>query len=177
MANPEHVPDLDGFDRATVSMYRLGVVAAPVALGGLAWLALRGHDTFPGHVAVLGATALAVANLHLYDKRIRWVIGASAWVGAALVATGGHWPGHAGLGFLFVALSAIALKERFCFRIPGLRLVPLLLAASLIPLLLGQGAVAALLLAPATLLYAALAIAKLRMPLHFDVGDKSRYQV
>jgi len=33
------------------------------------------------------------------------------------------------------------------------------------------------LLAPAAVLYVVLAFAKLRMPLHFDVGDKSRYQV
>ena len=116
------------------------------------------------------------------------MIGASAWLGASLsfvgAATSGalsHWVSHAGLGFLFVALSALALKERFCFRIPGLRLVPLLLALSLIPLLLDQGAtsgqneggagiVAAALLAPAAVVYGLLAIAKVRMPLHFDIG-------
>lgn len=177
MADPHHVPELDGFDRATVALYRLGVVGSAIALGVLAIGAWQGWDLAPVRAALLAATALTVVNLHLYDKRVRWVIGASAWVGAVLVALGGHWPGYAGLGFLFVSLSAVALKERFCFKIPGLRAVPLLLALALVPLVLDAGTLAAVVLAPAAVLYAVLSVAKLRMPLHFDVGDRSRYQI
>ena len=133
---------------------------------------------------MLGSTALAVADLHLYDKRVRWVVGASGWAGAALSFVGlglggvaGTWIAHAGLGFLFVALSALALKERFCFRIPGLRAVPLLLAVSLVPLLAGRPAPAAVVLFAAGAVFALLAVAKARMPLHFDVGNKDAYQV
>lgn len=189
MADPQHTPTLDGFDRMTVRLYRAGIGASSVALLGFAaqqvaiGLQLELAPWLP-QAAVLLTTALAVANLHLYDKRVRWVIGAAAWsgaflslAGAGLQGTAGHWVGHAGLGFLFVSLSALALKERFCFKIPGLRAVPLLLAASLIPLLGGWPIPAAILLGGAGLIYGALALAKLRMPLHFDVGNKDAYQI
>ena len=38
-----------------------------------------------------------------------------------------------------MSLSAFALKEQFCFKVPMLRLVPAALALSLIPMLGGQG--------------------------------------
>ena len=189
MADPHHVATLDGFDRMTVKLYRGGIVVSALALVGFAIhqaLAANGVAV-PGwlpRAGVLVGTALAVADLHLYDKRIRWLVGAVAWIGATglLVGTAhggalGHWVGHAGLGFLFVALSALALKERLCFRIWGLRGVPVLLAASLIPLLGGWPAPAAVLLGIAGLIYGALAVAKLKMPLHFDIGNKDAYQI
>ena len=184
MADPHHVPELDAFDRLTVVLYRAGIGVGALSMGLVALGAWQGWPPWVGQFSVLAATALLVADLHLYDKRIRWVIGAAGWIGACLLFGGsvadgvlGHWVSHAGLGFLFVTLSALALKERFCFRIWGLRAVPLLLAASLIPQLLAwpRGTVA--LLVPASLVYGALAVAKLRMPLHFDVGNKSAYQV
>lgn len=185
MANPEHVPELDGFDRLTVMIYRSGIAVGAV---GLALLA--GQPWAPElpawipRAVVLAATALVVANMHLYDKRIRWVIGVAAWTGATLAFLGAatqgtvaHWLAHAGLGFLFVSLSAIAIKEQFCFRIPLLRAVPVLLAISLIPQLMQATWATTAFLAPAALIYAAMAAAKSRMPLHFDVGNKAAYQV
>ncbi|MBX2797312.1 MAG: hypothetical protein KTR31_06590 [Myxococcales bacterium] len=189
MADPNHVPELDGFDRLTVTLYRLGISGAAVAL--LLFPAVEGLSaadlslpTWLPHAAVLVTTALAVADLHLYDKRIRWVVGVAAWTGAAmsflgiaLAGTVGHWVATAGLGFLFVALSALALKEQFCFKIWGLRGVPALLATSLAPMLAGYPAVAAILLGVAGLIVGALAVAKWRMPLHFDIGNKAAYQI
>lgn len=184
MADPQHVPELDGFDRLTVTLYRSGIALCAGALGLLALGAHRGWSPAVGHGAVLAAAALAVLNLHLYDKRVRWVIHGSTWLGALLSFAGAvtegavaHWVSHAGLGFLFVTLSALALKERFCFRIWGLRAVPALLALSLVPQLADRPWLTVGLLAPAALVYAALAVAKVRMPLHFDVGNKSAYQV
>ena len=55
--------------------------------------------------------------------------------------------------------------------------MPVLLALSLIPLLGRWDLAAALLLGLSGLIYGAMAVAKTRMPLHFDIGDKSRYQV
>ena len=118
--------------------------------------------------------------MHLYAKQIRWFIGVSGWFGAILlVASRGETLllHTAGLGFLFVALSGYALKEQFCFRIPGLRLVPLFLAGSLLPLLFGKPLFAGIPLLLSGLIYSALVVAKWRMPLHFDVGDKSKYQI
>lgn len=186
MADPHHVPELDGFDRLTVRLYRAGLAAAALGLVALCASLALGRGRPGAELLVLAGALLAVADMHLYDKRIRWVIGLSAHVGsalwavsAALAATAGpaHVVHHAALGFVFVALSAFALKEQFCFRLPALKLVPLFLAGSLIPLLLGLDLVAAAVLAPAAATYVALAWAKARMPLHFDVGNKAAYQV
>jgi len=184
MADPQHIPELDGFDRMTVGLYRLGLVVSVLGVGGLAGALVRSAPAGPWQLLTFVGVALTVPNLHLYAKHVRWVIHVAAWTGAVLTALvpmlhseAAHWVGHAGLGFLFVVLSALALKERFCFRLPGLRLVPLFLAGSLVPMVLRIPHVAGWMLVPAAVLLLILAIAKLRMPLHFDVGDKSRYQV
>lgn len=184
MADPQHEPELDGFDRFTVRAYRAGLGLSALGVAALVGAPWLGGDGSGARAAVWVGVGLSVAHLHLYDKRVRWVIGAAGWTGAALTAiaaacTGAaaHWLSHAGLGFAFVVLSALALKERFCFRLPGLPLVPALLATSLVPLVAGWPEAAAVALAPAAVLLGLLALAKARMPLHYDVGDKSRYQV
>jgi len=176
MADPHHIPDLDRFDRLTVRLYRIGLLGQAVALLAAWWT-----DGSRIAWAVYGGfVALAALNMHLYAKVFRWIILGAVLTGLALQsgahAYKAHWLWHAGLGFLFVGSSAWALKERYCFRIPGMRLVPAFLAFSLTPVFW---------LRPPYLPFVAiggafltmLAIAKLRMPLHFDVGDKSKYQV
>ena len=191
MADPQHVPVLDGFDRFTVKLYRGGLILAALGIAATSTVDIAAAATSipvePLTTAAWGllsvGTALAVLNMHLYDKRVRWFIAASCWTGLLLLLAGGQeLPGakilaHAGLGFVFVTLSGFAMKEQFCFRIPGLRLVPLFLALSLAPMLFEIPALGGLILAPAAVLYFILTMAKLRMPLHFDVGDKSRYQI
>lgn len=181
MANPEHVPELDGFDRLTVVLYRSGLAIGTVGVGLLAlapWISL---DIAAPYALTLLGVQLAAACMHLYDKRIRWIIGASAHLGAWLVVAGLFAElslvRDAGLGFGFVTLSAFALKERFCFRIPLLRAVPLFLAAGLVPLVLSIPLGTTILFGLATLPLGVLCVAKWRMPLHFDVGDKSAYQI
>ncbi|MEZ4316821.1 MAG: DUF2301 domain-containing membrane protein [Myxococcota bacterium] len=181
MANPEHVPELDGFDRMTVRLYRSGLMVAAGGVVVLAGLLAAGRSEGPALVVILAGTLLSVLDMHLYDKRVRWVIAAAGQLGALLMVAGGvvgvELVGQAGLGFLFVALSGFALKEQFCFRIPGLRLVPLFLAVGLVPWVLGVDVGAAVLFGLASLPLAALGVAKWRMPLHFDVGNKAFYQV
>ncbi|TNE85677.1 MAG: hypothetical protein EP330_24815 [Deltaproteobacteria bacterium] len=183
MADPHHVPELDGFDRGTVGLYRAGLVGQAVLLvvGGVRIDAPEAPVIW---AAYAGCVALTALNMHLYMKSFRWVISGAAWLGLVLQVAASaapdvpaHWLWHTGLGFLFVASSAWALKERFCFRVPGMRFVPLMLAASLVPIFAGQPHPFGPLIAIAGLLFAVLAVAKLRMPLHFDVGDKSKYQV
>ena len=183
MADPHHVEALDGFDRMTVRAYRAGLVGASAslfALVGLHGAAAGGSsvDASWAWWALAAATGLAVQNLHLYAKLIRWVIGAASVTGL-VVLSGAENPTLrlAGVGFLFVALSAIALKEQFCFRLPGLRLVPAFLATSLVPLVAGWPGPAAALLLLGALPFAAMTVSKLRMPLTHDIGDRSRYQV
>lgn len=182
MADPHHQEELDAFDRTTVTLYRAGIGVASVGLLVHAG-ALATGASIPGRWLVLLGVAAIAADLHLYDKRIRWVFGAAAWVGVVLSAFPGldGWPGalvsDAGLGFLYVTLSGVALKEQFCFRLPLMQAVPVLLATSLVPLVLGAALPASALSAGAGVLLGVLAVAKWRMPLHFDIGDRSRYQI
>jgi uncharacterized integral membrane protein len=185
VADPHHVEALDGFDRATVSLYRLGLVTAALGTAGLAAALLAAPDLAPlARVGILLGTALIVADLHLYVRNIRWAISASGWLAAVLLAAGGvagptvgPWLADAGLGFAFVVFSAVALKERYCFRLPVVVAVPPTLALSLVPLRLGLEIPAAALLAVGAATLAVLALAKLRMPLHYDIGDKRKYEV
>ncbi len=179
MANPEHRPSLDGFDRLTVRLYRTGLGIATAGVALLAVLCAVSWPTRPAVAVVLVGVLLSILDMHLYDKRVRWVIAASGLLGAVLVFAGGSQlvVVQAGLGFLFVALSGFALKEQFCFKIPGLRLVPLFLALGLLPLVFEVPVAAALLYSLATLPLAVLVFQKSRMPLDFDIGDKSRYQI
>ena len=123
MADPHHIPVLDGFDRWTVQVYRAGLATSSVGLLGLAAALLldpTGSWRTGAQVLVVAGCALSISCMHLYDKRIRWVIAASGWTGAVLLLTAqgapasiGHWIHHAGLGFVFVSLSGFAVKEQF----------------------------------------------------------------
>ena len=182
MADPQHEEVLDAHDRRSVALYRLGHAMTAVGLlaNAAAW-AFRPDAVAGGEIAIASGVALACANMHLYDKRIRWFIGCAAWLGLVIMVGGARADlpilRLAGLGFVFVALSGLALKERLCFRIPGLVFVPLLLATSLVPMVANYGPGAALLQTLAGAVLCVLAVAKVLQPLHFDIGDKSRYQV
>ena len=189
MANPEHIPELDELDRLTVKLYRsgLGIAAAGLvvhAVGSILGGASAAGSIPLGRTLTSAGAALALANVHLYDKRFRWLIPSFGWLGLVVTLVGRELPGRAGevvglagLGFVYVGLSALALKERFCFRLPGLPYVPLFLATSLLPMVFGPQAAAGAILAPAALVYLLLAVGKSRQPLHFDIGRKDMYQV
>ena len=182
MADPQHEEELDGLDQSTVRLYRSGLSLAPLALLLTAGLEVWGKPLQPTLTLCSMGIVLSVACMHLYDKRIRWVIASSSWTGAVLQLSAPLAPDSsqhllwcAGQGFLFVSLSALALKEQFCFRVPLLKAVPLFLAVSLIPLTFqipGSGVP----LGITGLVLAALAIQKWKMPLHFDIGDRGLYQ-
>lgn len=175
MADPHHIEPLDGFDRLTVRAYRAGLLLAPVALG---WLAVEPQAAHARWLAT-AAIALSVVHLHLYDRKIRWVIQGLTAAGLAISAAPTADPtvlalGH---GLLLAALSALVLKEWFCFRIPLVRLTPLTLAAA-VTLAWGDALPAAqIAYGLGALGVALIAVAKLRMPLTHDIGDRSRYQV
>ena len=181
MADPQHVEPLDDFDRLTVGAYRLGIVVAGLALAAMAVQLGRGASDAWARVALVAGLALIGAHLHLYDRVIRWVMVGAGWLGVVLLyagaVSGNGWVADAGLGFVFVTLSGVALKERFCFKLPLVNGVPLALGASLLPLRLGLGPVAAALLGVGAALVLLLGGAKARMPLHYDIGDRSKYQV
>jgi uncharacterized integral membrane protein len=196
VADPQHREVLDELDRLTVRAYRTGVVVLALGLLVMGLARLIGLGVIPGgdavltgviaggHIAVAVGTGLAVADLHLYDKRVRWFIGAVGVAGLVVrgIAAGGSGLlvsvfDHFGLGLIFMAISGIALKERFCFKIPGLAAVPWLLAGSLPLSLLGLDRLAGLVLALSGVVLVVLSVMKWLQPLDFDIGDKRRYQV
>ncbi len=84
MANPEIESELDGIDRLSVCLYRLGLSLTALLLlcRGAGVLGVAGAV-----VAVQWLTMLVVASglcgfcLHLYDKRVRFLLQGLAWAG------------------------------------------------------------------------------------------------
>ena len=191
MADPQHVPELDSFDELTVKLYRLGLLfttSGLLAMSAVLAMAFYGQttgdllDRGPVILMCLGM-GLSVASMHLYDKRIRWIIRMTSWLGILLLMTAAslepeyeHFTHSLGLGFVFASASAFALKEQFCFRLAALRLVPVFLSVSAFALWLEVPALSASLIGMTGIIYARLSLAKVSMPLHYDVGDKSKYE-
>lgn len=178
MANPEIESELDGIDRITVILYRLGLSLAALLLLCRGVSLLIGQD-FLSHR--LWLTALVVGSglcgfcLHIYDKRVRFLLQGLAWGGLMLAATGA--PDALVLGAALATLCGLAFKEQFCFAIPGIRLVPVLLPLYWLLALLQATWASALVALVSGGLLCLLSLAKWRMPLHFDIGDRSRYQL
>ncbi len=197
MADPAHHPELDEFDASTVRLYRAGLAisAGAVVLAGVVLLTAAGTGNAGDEVVrgwlrlawigLVYGTGASVSNLHLYDKRIRGALRGSAWIGVVLMLTGliltrvdlGWWVLHAGVGFVLVTQSGLALKEQYCFRLPLMQAVPFLLAVGVFGAAMEAAAIAGTVLLAAGVLLVAMVVAKGRMPLHYDIGDKSRYQV
>ena len=186
MASPHHVPDMEPLDRLTVALYRSGLsLFALVTLLKAAELLSGAGILGAWHLPLLAAAAAtASANIHLYDPRFRWLFPLMSWIGCVLLGFSLTAQAAAvkeavallSLAFFYAGASMFAVKEYFCFRIPGLPLMPLLLGAAALLRWGGMEAAEGGFLAAAGLLYAWLAVAKWRMPLHFDIGDKSAYK-
>jgi len=185
MANIEHEEVLDRLDKLSVCLYRTGISLFALALimTGLSHapsfgLPLPSNFSQITLVVTATAAALSAANLHVYDKVIRAIIVWSSWLGLTLVIALSHsdylWLAQ---GFIFITFSGIAVKESFCFKVPGLKIVPLLLASAVALSAFKMGLAVALLSAVCAAIFAFLAVSKWKMPLHFDIGDKSNYQI
>ncbi|MCW5202174.1 MAG: DUF2301 domain-containing membrane protein [Candidatus Electrothrix communis] len=186
MATPEHTPEMSSLDNMTVALYRTGltIVASAALLYSIERiLGVRILGAFYLPVFALGI-ALASANVHLYDPRFRWFMPFMSWIGFTILAfaytlknsgSTGDILANLSLGFFYVGASMFAVKESLCFQITGLPTVPLFLCGSALSRLFGFTTAEPYFLLPAALLLTWLVIAKWRMPLNFDVGDKSLY--
>jgi uncharacterized integral membrane protein len=137
---------------------------------------------------------LSVTFLHLYSKQILQIIRACAVAGGAILAllaiTGNldyvalfesnGWRGKAGvfgLGLVLAGFSGIGAKEAFCFKLYEGYAYGICLAILTILHLLGAlspkfGFMFSALIGVLVLVFT---IRKLFLPLHYDIGDKSRY--
>ena len=178
MANPEVESELDGIDRLSVCLYRLGLSLTALLLlcrgaGVLGWLVPLSPSQWLTMLVV--ASGLCGFCLHLYDKRVRFLLQGLAWGGLMLAACGA--PAILVLGAALATLCGLAFKEQFCFAIPGIRLLPLLLPLLWLLEWTRVAWAAALVALASGLLLGLLSLAKWRMPLHFDIGDRGRYQL
>ena len=166
MADPHIKSPMDWLDYVTVIAYRLGFSLAAPAILFLPW---EGQSGVSAQQLTFLAAMLCASSLHF-----RLILQAATWGGLIFAVFG--FP-LIGLGGAFVTLGGLCFKEYFCFKVPGLRAQPLLLAALWFALVLGGTTIAQGLAFLSALLFLVTAIAKWRMPLHFDIGDKSKYEM
>lgn len=191
MADPQVVEELDGLDRLTVRLYRLGIALAGITLILSEGMFLVGGDPLHFLPLMALACALIASSMHLYDKKIRWILSGTTWSALMLYPAISQWLPYLWLyraieGLFYITLSGIALKERYCFKIPGLKGVPALLVVTVFSGGLAQvwpevfGGfewIHVLTGLTAGGLYAGMAVAKWQQPLHFDIGEKAKYQL
>lgn len=171
MADIHHQEKLDRIDYATVAAYRgcFLLAAMAIALIGLS------HNAVGQPLLIISAL-IASACVHLYDKTIRWFIQASALFSVCLL-TANVLPSLA-IGASLTVWCGLSIKEYYCFRIRLIRITPLVLVVFWLcfalpiwqPLLYVFSGLSCVLLLT-------IGIAKCRQPFHFDIGDKSKFQV
>ena len=169
MADPHIKSEMDWLDYVTVISYRLGFLLAVPTVLMLPW-----KSPYPVLQLCFIAAILCASSLHIYMKNFRLLLQAATWGGLIFFVLG--FP-IIGLGGVFITLGGLCFKEYFCFKVPGLRAQPLILAALWFSLVLNLELAAQILAAIAALLFLIVSIAKWRMPFHFDIGDKSKYEV
>ncbi|KMV31575.1 DUF2301 domain-containing membrane protein [Photobacterium swingsii] len=169
MADPHIKSQLDIIDIITVLLYRSALTVAAATLSIIAW------EAQTATTALVAAALIASSTVHIYDKRFRWLIQGSGMF-AVIWLLAGLWQPLA-LGAALFAFSALAVKEYFCFQLKVLLATPLVLAGFWFCLVFNQQQISILFSMAGAILLAVAAVAKWRMPLHFDIGDKSRYQI
>ena len=107
-------------------------------------------------------------------KNFRYIFQFAMWVGLLCQVLG--FPQLA-LGAAFLVLGGLSYKEYFCFRVFALNLQPIFFAVLWSALLFKITWLSTLLCFVTGILILLLSIQKWRMPLHFDIGDKTKYQV
>ncbi len=182
------------------------VVASLCMIFGLYYfytLTLEGHPSFLLQSGVpeiifwtfFVSVGISLSFLHLYSSQILRVVqgffAISALILISLVATSSD-PipasiitgtgsnaklGTIGIGFLLAGYGAIGAKEAYCFKLYEGYLYAILSFFLVIIHLLGPSLKVELgLFTVITLLVVVFTIRKLRLPLHYDIGDKSHYQ-
>ncbi|MCW8329417.1 DUF2301 domain-containing membrane protein [Photobacterium sp. SDRW27] len=169
MADPHIQSDLDYLDKLTVILYRCALTSSAAFMSVIAWEA-----SFATQAMVIAAL-IAATTVHIYDKRFRLLIVGSGLFAAVWLMMG-LWNPLA-LGAALFTFSALAIKEYFCFQLKVLMLTPLALAGFWFCQVFGQDQISIAFSMTGSILLAVAAFSKWRMPVHFDIGDKSRYQV
>lgn len=168
MADPHIKSPMDFWDYFTVIMYRLGFVVASIMV------LLLPYQTEWASFGLLIAGTMLASSLHLYLKRFRLIFQFVAWIGLLCQIFG--LPIFA-LGAMLLVVGGLSYKEYFCFRVFGLNAQPLLVAIIWLAILLDQMLLLQISSGISGILLVVLSIQKWRMPLHFDIGDKTKFEV
>ncbi|STY62506.1 DUF2301 domain-containing membrane protein [Mannheimia haemolytica] len=168
MADPHIQSPMDVWDYVTVIIYRSGFVLATIML------LLLPYYSQIAQLGLLIAGTMLASSLHLYAKSFRLIFQFSVWIGLLCAVL--NFPLLA-LGAMLLVIGGLSYKEYFCFRVFGLNFQPLLVAVLWAALTLEWHLLVQILSIVCGLLLLVLSIQKWRMPLHFDIGDKSKYQV
>lgn len=166
MADPHIKSLMDFWDYLTVIIYRSGFVLATLAIFLLPYqseIAIRG---------LLIAGTMLASSLHLYLKQFRLIFQFAAWIG--LLCFIFNLPMIA-LGAMLLVIGGLSYKEYFCFRIFGLNAQPIFV--TILWFVFEQALLVRIFSIIIGILLLILSIQKWRMPLHFDIGDKTKYQV
>jgi len=182
MADPNIKEPLDLVDKVMVITYRLGMLFTGFGLFALA-LQQYYYPLFFKPVLILIALGalLQASALHIYSKQVRYLLVNATWVGCWLVSVSfvipGLWVAYLGFGAFVITFSGLSYKESFCFSLETLKATPVLLVISWLLVVFSINDWAAASLASSSLLYLYMAWQKINMPLHFDLGDRSKYEV
>lgn len=168
MADPHIKSPMDFWDYLTVILYRSGFVLAAIMT------ALLPYYPEQAYTGLLIAAMCCASSLHIYLKHFRLLLQFATWSALLCHLFGFH---ELALGAVFVTLGGLAYKEYFCFKIFCLNLQPLFLALLWFSAVFNFAFIFNTLSVISSVLFLLTAIQKWRMPLHFDIGDKTKYQV
>ncbi len=175
MADPHIKSPMDFLDSLTVIIYRLGLTLACPAIALLPWQSASSPWLIT-HIdsLVVICAIMCASSLHIYMKSFRLLLQMATWIGIIFILMG--YPAI-GLGGALVTLGGLCFKEYLCFRIPGLPLQPIILGVLWFTLQYEISTTSKLLAVVSALLFLVVSVAKWRMPLYFDIGDKTKYDI
>lgn len=168
MADPHIQSPMDFWDYLTVIIYRSGFIIATLMIF------LLPYQSELAQKGLLVAGTMLGSSLHLYLKQFRLIFQFAAWIG--LLCAIFNLPSLA-FGAMLLVIGGLSYKEYFCFRIFGLNFQPILVGILWFAVLFEQTMLIQILSGICGLLLLILTIQKWRMPLHFDIGDKTKYQI
>ncbi|EIJ68563.1 DUF2301 domain-containing membrane protein [Pasteurella bettyae] len=168
MADPHIKSPMDSWDYLTVCIYRSGFVLAAI------FIALLPYQPNLSLLGLLVAASCCASSLHIYVKHFRLILQFATWL-ALLCEVFGF--SQLALGGALLTLGGLCFKEYFCFKVFALNYQPIFVALLWIGYVLNIEVLLQLTSAISALLFLIVAIQKWRMPLHFDIGDKNKYQV
>ncbi len=205
MGDPNAKVELTTYDKISVALYRSGIILSMLSYVFSAiffYKILNGttnEEIFNASNAkivfwvFLVSVGVSISFLHLYSKQILrviqsfFVIGATIWIALYLTSSddvfkltfqssGGTGKiGTIALGFILAAFSGVGAKEAYCFRLYegyfyGILNAILVLTHLVVPSKFELG-----ILIIITGLVVLFTFRKLFLPIHYDIGDKTRY--